>query len=101
MSRKGIEFTIEIEEITDYEKFNSNEKLIEELQKLVNSVKYGCQIGFTDDDLLRCTGTIINETKKECEAEYTIFKGNYKRILEKYYDKVKPIDRMKLYFTKI
>lgn len=99
MSKKGIEFVIEVEEITDYEKFGKNKKLIEELQKLINNVGYGCQIGFTDDDILKCTGKILNETKKECEAEYTIFKGNYKRILEKYYGKVKPIDRMKMYFT--
>ena len=101
MSKKGIEFTIEIEEIKDYEEFMNNEELLNELQKLVDDVHYGCQIGFTDDDILRCTGKIINETKKECEAEYTIFKGKYKKILEKYYSKVNPIDRMKMYFTTV
>lgn len=54
MSKKGIEFTIEVEEITDYEKFDNNEELIKELQELVDSVGYGCQIGFTDDNVLRC-----------------------------------------------
>ena len=54
MSRKGIEFTIDVEEITDDEKFENNTELIKELQKFIDSVDYGCQIGFTDDNVLRC-----------------------------------------------
>lgn len=99
MSRKGIEFTIESEKSLNYEEFNKNSELINQLQRLVDEVGYGAQIGFTDDDILRCCGKIVSYTKKECEAEYTIFKEKYRRILEKHYGKIKLIDRMKLYFT--
>lgn len=54
MSRKGIEFTIDVEEITDYEKFDNNKELIKELHGLVDGLSYDYQIGFTDDNVLRC-----------------------------------------------
>ena len=31
--KKGIDFTMDIEEITDFDEFNSKEKLIEELKE--------------------------------------------------------------------
>lgn len=99
MSKKGIEFTMEVEEIKDYDTFMKNENCIKELKELIAVCDYGVAIGFSDDNVLMCQGKIINNTKKECEAEYTLFKGKYARILEKYYGKIKVIDRMKLYFT--
>jgi len=99
--KKGIEFTIDIEEITDYEEFNKNKNCIFELQKLVNNYDYFLQIGFNERNILMCTGKIVSYTKKECEALYTLFKNDYKRIIEKYYGKVKPIDKMKMYFSLI
>lgn len=101
MSKKGIEFTIEIEEINDYENFNNNKELIDELKEFIQEVDYGAAIGFSDDDVLMFNGKIISYTKKECEAKYTLIKSEFVRILEKYYGKIKPIDRMKLYFTTI
>ena len=101
MSKKGIEFTIEIEEINDYEKFNNNKELINELKEFIQEADYGAAIGFSDDDVLMFNGKIISYTKKECEAKYTLIKSEFVRILEKYYGKIKPIDRMKLYFTTI
>lgn len=97
--KKGIEFTIDIEEITDFDKFMGNKECILELQKLVNNYDYFLQIGFNERNILMCTGKIISYTKKECECLYTLFKKDYQRIIEKYYGKVKPIDKMKLYFT--
>lgn len=99
MNKKGIKFTNEVKEITDYEEFNNNNQLINELKGLVDSVDYGVAIGFSDDNVLMCEGKIISYTKKECEAEYTIFKEKYSRILKKYYGKIKVIDTMKAYLT--
>lgn len=99
MSRKGIEFTIEVEQINDYEEFNNNEELINELKDFVNKIDYGAAIGFNDNNVLMFNGKIISFTKKECEAKYTLIKSEFVRILEEYYGKIKPIDRMKLYFS--
>ena len=98
MSKKGIEFTIEVEQIDDYEKFNNNEELINELKDFINEVDYGAAIGFSNDNVLMFNGKLISYTKKECEAKYTLIKNEFVRILERYYGKIKPIDRMKLYF---
>lgn len=97
--KKGIEFTMDVEEITDFDEFNSKEKLIEELKEFIKKVDYGAEIGFNDRNILIFNGKIINYTKKECEAKYTLLKNEYKRILEKYYKNIKVIDRFKMYFT--
>lgn len=96
--KKGIEFTMDVEEITDFDEFNSNEKLIEELKEFIKKVDYA-QIGYNESNILMFNGKIINYTKKECEAKYTLLKNEYKRILEKYYKNIKVIDRFKMYFT--
>ena len=66
MSKKGIEFTIEVEQIDDYEKFNNNEELINELKDFINEIDYGAVIGFSDDNVLMFNGKLISYTKKEC-----------------------------------
>ena len=97
--RKGIEFTMDVETITDFDEFNSHQDLIDELKEFISKVDYGAEIGFNDRDILMFHGNIMSFTKKECEAKYTLLKSEYARILSKYYGKVKVIDRMKLYFT--
>lgn len=36
--KKGVEFTMHVEEITDYDEFNSKEKLIEELKEFIKKL---------------------------------------------------------------
>ncbi len=102
MSKKGFDFNLEIENVKDDEKFN-NDKMIKEIQELVDNTLFPIkEIGFYENTgNFAVEGQICRETKKEAEAEYTIFKEKLLRILKKYYQKIKAIDRMKLYFTKI
>lgn len=102
MSKKGFEFDLEIENVKEDEKFN-NETMIKEIQELIDTTTFLINdVGFYEDSgNFAIEGKIIRETKKEAEAEYTIFKSKLLRILKKYYDNIKAIDRMKMYFTTI
>ena len=101
MSKKGFDFTLEIENVKDEVKFN-NEIMIKEIQELVDTTPFPIKaIGFYENGNLGIEGQVCRETKKEVEAEYTLFKEKLLRILKKYYQKIKAIDRMKLYFTTI
>ncbi len=100
MARKGIEFTVRCDEITDFEKFNNNEKMIKELKELISKYEFQISIGFSDDDKLLTKGKILSETTKESKAIFTLYKGEFKRILEKYYNmKIKLVDECIIQFT--
>jgi len=100
MSKKGFDFNLEIENVKDDEKFN-NKIMIKEIQELVDTTPFLIKdVGFYENNgNLAVEGQVCRETKKEAEAEYTIFKEKLLQILKKYYQKIKAIDRMKLYFT--
>lgn len=104
MSKKGFDFDLEIENVKDEERFN-NDNMIKEIQELIDTTPFPIKnVGFYENNgNLAVEGQVCRETKKEAEAEYTIFKGKLLRILKKYYTdvKIKGIDRMKLYFTTI
>ena len=99
MSKKGFDFSLEIENVKDDESFN-NKTMIIELQELVDNTQFPINdFGFYENTgNLAITGQVVRNTKKEAEAEYTIFKEKLLYILKKYYKKIKAIDRMKLYF---
>jgi len=101
MSKKGFDFRLEIENVKDDDEFNNNTALIEEIKELFAQTPFPLDgAGFCEGtDNLIVSGQIVRETKKEAEAEYTIFKEKILRIIKKYYKKIKGIDRMKLYFT--
>ena len=102
MSKKGFDFDLEIENVKEDENFK-NQNFINEIQNLINTTPFPIkEVGFLEKTgNLAITGQVCRETKKEAEAEYTIFKEKLLRILRKYYKKIKGIDRMKLYFTTI
>lgn len=102
MSKKGFDFTLEVENVKEDEKFN-NEKMIKEIQEIIDTTPFPItEIGFYEDNgNFAIEGQVARNTKKECEAEYTIFKGKLMEVLKRYYTKIKAIDRIKLYFTTI
>lgn len=104
MNKKGFDFYLEIENVKDEERFN-NDNMIKEIQELIDTTPFPIKnVGFYENSgNLAVEGQVCRETKKEAEAEYTIFKEKLLRILKKYYTdvKIKGIDRMKLYFTTI
>ena len=83
MSKKGFDFNLEIENVKDDEKFN-NEVMIKEIQKLVDTTPFPIKaVGFYENSgNLAVEGQVCRDTKKEAEAEYTIFKEKA-RIFEK------------------
>ncbi len=102
MSKKGFDFDLEIENVKDEERFN-NDNMIKEIQELIDTTPFSINdVGFyKNTGNLAVQGQVYRETKKEAEAEYTIFKEKILRILKKYYTdvKIKAIDRMKMYFS--
>ena len=102
MSRKGFDFTLEIEGVQKDKNFE-NKDFIKEIQDLIDSTPFPIkEVGFYEDNgNLVIDGQVCRNTKKEAEAEYTIFKEKLLRTLKQYYKKAKPIDRMKLYFQTI
>lgn len=97
MRRKKLEFVIISDKPIDYENFCKNDKLINTLNSMEELDKYYLTIGCDDENILKCRGFIISYTKKELEAEYTLFKNKYVRIMKEYYKDLKFIDAMKLY----
>ena len=102
MSRKGFDFELEIENVKEDEKFN-NEKMIKEIQEIVDTTPFLIKnIGFYEKSgNFAIEGQVVRNTKKEAEAEYTIFKSKLLEVLKRYYKTAKAIDRMKMYFTTI
>ena len=100
MTKQGTDFELEIENVKADEKFN-NKTMIKEIQDLVDTTPFPIKnVGFYENsENLAIEGQVCRETKKEAEAEYTIFKEKLLRILKRYYTKIKAIDRMKMYFT--
>lgn len=99
---KGFEFDLEIENVKEDKNFN-NKTMIKEIQDLIDNTIFPINnVGFYENSgNFAIEGKITRETKKEAEAEYTIFKSKLLRILKKYYKNAKSIDRMKMYFTTI
>lgn len=98
---KGIKFQLEIEEITDVEKFDNNTNLIKELTSFLKLYESHIEIGFSEDNCLICVGEILRNTKRECEYLLREFKKQYKQIIEKYYGKVNLKEVLTMYFTRI
>lgn len=97
---KGFDFKLEIENVKDDEKFN-NDKMIKEIQNLIDTTPFPINdVGFYEDNgNFAIDGQVVRYTKKEAQAEYTIFKEKLLRILKNYYKNIKAIDRMILNFT--
>ena len=100
MSKKGFDFNLEIENVKDDEKFN-NEVMIKEIQDLIDTTPFPIKaVGFYENSgNLAVEGQVCRFTKKEAEAEYTIFKEKLLRVFKKYYKKVKIKDIFIMYFT--
>ena len=103
MSEKGFNFRLEIEGVKDNDDFNNNIELLNEIKELFKLTPFPLDgAGFDDGgEFLIVSGQVCRYTKKEAEAEYTIFKEKLIRIIKKHYKKIKAIDKMKLYFTTI
>lgn len=86
----GIDFQIEIEEINDFENFNKNINLINNLKEFTKQIEE-FNIGFSKDNVLVFSGIILGSSKKECKAKYNLIKEQYKNILKRYYEKFKLI----------
>lgn len=101
MNKKGFDFRLEVESVKDDEEFNNNKPLIKEIENLFSITPFPLDgAGFCEnEEYLIISGQVCRETKKEAEAEYTIFKEKLLRIFKKYYKKIKLKDIMKLYFT--
>lgn len=97
MNRKKLGFVIVSDKPIDYEDFCKNELLINKLNSMEELDKYYLTIGCNDENILQCRGFIISYTKKELDAEYTLFKKKYVRIMKEHYKNLKFIDAMKLY----
>lgn len=101
MSKKGFDFTIEFEGVKEDEKWRNGE-YTQPIQDVINELTFPItNIGFYEDSgNFVLQGQIVRFTKKEAEAEYTLFKSKMERVLNKYGHK-KTIDRMKIYFQTI
>lgn len=99
---KGFEFDLELVNVKEDEKFN-NKTMIKEIQEFIDNTPFPINdVGFYENSgNFAIEGKITRQTKKEAEAEYIIFKSKLLRILKKYYDNIKAVDRMKMYFTTI
>ena len=99
--KKGMEFTIEFEGVQEDEKW-ADKNYTKPIQDAINETVFPIEeVGFYEDTgNFVMKGTIIKNTKKEVEAEHTLFKERMKRVLKNYGLK-KVIDRMKLYFDTI
>lgn len=100
VKRYGMDFTLECENVKETEIFQ-DQTFINDIQGIINAAVFpitnvGC---YEDNGNFVIEGQIIKDTKKETEAEYTLFKATMLKGLKNYFPKAKGIDRMKLYFT--
>ena len=101
MSKKGFDFKLEIENVKDDDEFNNNKVLIEEIKELFRITPFPLDgAGFCKNrEFLVITGQVCRDSKKEAQAEYTIFKEKLLRIFKKYYKKIKLNDIFLMHFT--
>lgn len=101
MSKKGFDFKLEIENVKDDDEFNNNKVLIEEIKELFRITPFPLDgAGFCENrEFLVISGQVCRDSKKEAQAEYTIFKEKLLRIFKKYYKKIKLNDIFLMYFT--
>ena len=86
MSKKGFDFQLEVENVKEDKKFN-NKEMIKEIQDIIDTTPFLIRnIGFYENSgNFAIEGQVVRNTKKEAEAEYTIFKGKILEVLKKYY----------------
>ena len=101
MNKYGFDFDLELENVKDDSSLT--QEIGNEIQKVINETPFPIKnVGvYEKSNNLVIQGQVCKFTKKEAEAEYTIFKEKLHRVLKQYYKKVKLIDRMKLYFKAV
>ena len=101
MSKKGFDFRLEIENIKDDDGFNNNTELLNEIKNIFVETQFPIDgAGFYENrEFLIISGQVCRLSKKEAQAEYTIFKEKLLRTFKKYYKKVKLNDIFIAYFT--
>lgn len=94
----GFDFKLELENIKDDESLKQGIGM--GIQEIINDTPFPItNVGvWNDTNNLAIEGQVCRFTRKEAEAEYTIFKEKLLIFLKHYNKKVKLIDRMKLYF---
>ena len=102
--QKGLEFYLEYDGIYEDDNWSNKEflKPLEDLAQDYDIVSIQ-DIGFYESSgNLVFHGYIIDDTKKEVNAHYTLFKSALTKTLTSMgYKKPKAIDRMKLYYDKL
>ena len=103
MSKKGFDFRLRVENVKDDNEFNNNKDLINEIKELFKITPFPLDgAGFCEnEEYLIISGQVVRQTKKEAQAEYTIFKERLLRIFKQYYKKIKLIDVALMFFTTI
>ena len=101
MSKKGFNFRLEVENVKDDDEFNNNTELLNEIKELFTITPFPLDgAGFYENrEFLVISGQVCRDSKKEAQAEYTIFKERLLRIFKKYYKKIKLNDIFVAYFT--
>ena len=99
MSRRGVDFILELEGITEDD---LTEPICTEMQEYFNRLDFSIkQVGVLENNNLCIQGQIVHLTKKDVDAKYRTFKADLKLILSKYKLKYKLTDNMLLYFDKL
>ena len=102
--RKGLEFYLEYPTITEDENWKNPDFVTKVTNQLNDYDSVTTQdIGFYEStNTLVFHGYILEDTKKEVNAIYTLYKSYVTKMLREFgYKKHKPLDRMKLYFDKM
>lgn len=96
----GMEFTIEWDNVKYFDpKFSDPEfadKLLDTLQDV--NVEIGTTGYYEDSNNYFIEGEIIKDTKKEVNAEFTLFVEYMLRFFRQYFPKAKNINRSRIYF---
>ncbi len=99
MSRRGVDFILELEGITEDD---LTEPMCTEMQEYFNKLDFPIkQVGVLENNNLCIEGQIVHLTKKDVDAKYRAFKADLKIILNKYKLKYKLNDHRLIYFDKL
>ena len=96
----GVQFTIEWDGVKQSDPIFHNVQFKSEVSKALDDSPFPINtVGYYEDtDNFVVEGEIIRETKKEVDAEFTLFVARMLRVLCKYYPKAKNINRARVYF---